>query len=162
MSTISDDVVVLCASGTAAFADLNFMLDLDPAGSGGIFGPPFITAHSDKTQQQGTSSQGGSQRLDCSFVHIPYMDNSLPYVCRTIKCSVCGKGRVPDILFSTIEPPSNYEVTGRGCLIQAKVLRLKKDLKGESNAKEISDALPFIEYETHRQLVNKLKVQKSF
>jgi len=39
------------------------------------------------------------------------------------------------------------------------VLRLKKDLKGEHNAKEISDALPFIEYETHRQLINKLKIK---
>ena len=35
----------------------------------------------------------------------------------------------------------------------------KKDLKGEQNAKEISDSLPFIEYELHRQLFNKLKVK---
>ena len=32
-------------------------------------------------------------------------------------------------------------------------------MKGESNAKEISDSLPFIEYELHRQLYNKLKVK---
>ena len=50
-------------------------------------------------------------------------------------------------------------IAGRGCLLLAKVLRVKKDLKGESNAKEISDALPFIEYELHRQLLNKLKGQ---
>ena len=50
-------------------------------------------------------------------------------------------------------------IAGRGCLLLAKVLRVKKDLKGESNAKEISDALPFIEYELHRQLLNKLKVK---
>ena len=30
---------------------------------------------------------------------------------------------------------------------------------GENNAKEISDKLPFIEYEVHRQLINKLKVK---
>ena len=36
---------------------------------------------------------------------------------------------------------------------------MKKDLKGESNAREISDALPFVEYEIHRQLVNKLKMK---
>ena len=35
---------------------------------------------------------------------------------------------------------------------------MKKDLKGEHNAREVSDALPFLEYEIHRQLVNKLKV----
>ena len=36
---------------------------------------------------------------------------------------------------------------------------MKKDLKGDHNAKEVSDALPFIEYEIHRQLINKLKVK---
>ena len=73
---------------------------------------------------------------------------------------MCKRGRVSDVLFSTIEPPPEFDVTGRGCLVQAKVLRLKKDLKGgEANAKEVSEALPFIEYEIHRQLLNKLKVK---
>ena len=63
-------------------------------------------------------------------------------------------------MFTTIEPPvTQLSIVGRGCLLQAKVLRTKKDLKGESNAKEISDSLPFIEYELHRQLFNKLKVK---
>ena len=44
-------------------------------------------------------------------------------------------------------------------MLQAKYLCLKKDLKGENNAKEISDKLPFIEYDLHRQLINKLKVK---
>ena len=34
-----------------------------------------------------------------------------------------------------------------------------RDLKGENNAKEISEALPFVEYEIHRQLINKLKMK---
>ena len=50
------------------------------------------------------------------------------------------------------------EHSGRGCLVQAEVLRLKKDLKGEQNALEISHGLPFVEYEIHRQLINKMKV----
>ena len=37
--------------------------------------------------------------------------------------------------------------------MQATVVRMKKDLKGENNAREVSDALPFVEYEIHRQLV---------
>ena len=36
-----------------------------------------------------------------------------------------------------------------------------RDLKGENNAKEISEALPFVEYEIHRQLINKLKMKGS-
>lgn len=51
--------------------------------------------------------------------------------------------------------------TGIGCLIQARVVRTKKDLKGELNAKEISDSLPFLEYELHKQLINKMKVTKA-
>lgn len=34
-----------------------------------------------------------------------------------------------------------------------------KDLRSESNAKEISDGLPFLEYELHRMLVTKLRIK---
>lgn len=66
---------------------------------------------------------------------------------------------MPEILLATIELPDEIQTTGRGCLIQAHVIRYKRDLKGESNAKEISDGLPFLEYELHRQLICKLKVK---
>lgn len=58
-----------------------------------------------------------------------------------------------------MEPPEGLPVTGRGCLVQAYVCRPKRDTKGELNAKEISDGLPFLEYELHRMLLNKLKVK---
>jgi hypothetical protein len=35
-------------------------------------------------------------------------------------------------------------VVGRGGLIQARVLKLKKAVKGDANAREVSDALPFL------------------
>ena len=35
-------------------------------------------------------------------------------------------------------------MVGRGGLIQARVLKLKKAVKGDSNAREVSDALPFL------------------
>ena len=50
-------------------------------------------------------------------------------------------------------------MTGRGCFIQATVCKAKKDLRGELNAKEISDCLPFLEYELHSLLLNKLRVR---
>ena len=126
-------------------------------------------------------------------MHLPYNEISLPFTCRILKCRICGKGRVPDVLFTTVEPPKGLEINGRGCFLQAKILRLKRyriycvvnflqskkyisntfcdgkhfeqsflffrDLKGENNAKEISEALPFVEYEIHRQLINKLKMK---
>ena len=38
--------------------------------------------------------------------------SSLPYTCKLSKCA-CGKGRVPDIIFSTVEPPPNAPITGQ-------------------------------------------------
>lgn len=67
--------------------------------------------------------------------------------------------RVPDVLLTTIEIPDGVQITGRGCFLQAQVCRTKRDLKSESNAKEISDGLPFLEYELHRLLINKLKAR---
>jgi len=43
-------------------------------------------------------------------------------------------------------------------LIEARVVRSKKDAKGESNARTVSGMLPFIEYELHRQLLYKLRL----
>ena len=62
----------------------------------------------------------------CSILHLPYNDISLPFTCRVLKCKSCAKGRVPDVLFTTVEPPKNLEINGRGCLLQAKILRMKR------------------------------------
>lgn len=70
------------------------------------------------------------------------------------------KGYVPDVLMATIEPPARLPITGRGCLIQARLCRPKRDdSRGDHQAKEVSDGLPFLEYELHRQLINKLHVK---
>lgn len=67
---------------------------------------------------------------------------------------------MPDVLIATIEPPTHLGVTGRGCLIQARLCRVKRDeSRGEQQAKEVSDGLPFLEYELHRQLINKLRIK---
>lgn len=69
------------------------------------------------------------------------------------------RGKVPDVLFTTIELPEGVSTTGKSCFLQAYVCRPKRDCRGELNAKEISDGLPFLEYELHRLLINKLKVK---
>lgn len=75
------------------------------------------------------------------------------------RCQLCRNANVPDVLLATIELPDALPLTGRGCFLQAQVCRTKKDLKSESNAKEISDCLPFLEYDLHRLLINKLKMK---
>lgn len=70
------------------------------------------------------------------------------------------KGKVPDVLIATIQPPQGLNVTGRGCLIQARLCRPKRaESRGDQQAKEVSDGLPFLEYELHRQLINKLRTK---
>ena len=72
----------------------------------------------------------------------------------------CRSGKVPDVMIATIEPPIGVGITGRGCLIQARLCRLKRDeSRGDQQAKEVSDGLPFLEYELHRQLINKLRIK---
>lgn len=96
---------------------------------------------------------------NCGLCHIPYSESSVPFPVNLVRCHICRRAKVPDVLFMTIEPPINIPITGKGCFVQARVCRMKKDGKGEQNAKEISDSLPFLEYELHRQLLNKLKVK---
>ncbi|XP_035219692.1 C2 domain-containing protein 5-like [Stegodyphus dumicola] len=100
-----------------------------------------------------------SKSSGCRICHIPYSESSIPFPTNLVRCNVCRKAKVPDVLFMTIEPPPNIVVNGKSCLLQARVCKSKKDGKGEQNAKEISDSLPFLEYELHRQLLNKLKVK---
>ncbi|XP_055541044.1 C2 domain-containing protein 5 isoform X2 [Wyeomyia smithii] len=96
---------------------------------------------------------------NCMVCHIPYKQSSVPFRVNMMKCSICRAGNVPDVLLCTIEIPETLQVNGRGTLIQAHVCRSKRDLKGESNAKEMSDALPFLEIELHKLLINKLKMR---
>jgi len=72
---------------------------------------------------------------------------------------ICRKGKVPDVLLTTVEPPDEAMITGKGCLLQVQVCRAKKDAKGEHNAKEISDSLPFLEYDMYSSIINKLRVK---
>ena len=43
---------------------------------------------------------------ECGVCHIPYNESSVPFPIKLVKCGQCGKGKVPDILFTTVEPPS--------------------------------------------------------
>ncbi|XP_076328860.1 C2 domain-containing protein 5 isoform X4 [Tachypleus tridentatus] len=184
---IYDEVCVLSASGTAAVLNTNMSNEHDGTSTLGYTLNPrpctVATTQRDWEKERETAkdkekplkvdinlanqvrlSHNGDWNEDsvshaaCSLCHIPYSESSIPFPVNLMRCSVCRRHKVPDILLMTIEPP-NVPVCGKGCLIQARVCRVKKDGSAEQNAKEISDSLPFLEYELHRQLVNKLKVK---
>ncbi|GAB0096729.1 C2 domain-containing protein [Sergentomyia squamirostris] len=117
---------------------------------------PEVTNEKDTS---GSSLPGPSTLVACSLLHLPYSPNSVPFSVSLDNCAICKRAKVPNVFLATIEIPETLQITGRGCLVQAQVCRQKRDLKGESNAKEISDGLPFLEYELYRVLINKMKVK---
>ncbi|KAB0406299.1 hypothetical protein E2I00_019946, partial [Balaenoptera physalus] len=133
-------VCILSASGTAA-----------------VLNPRFL--------QDGTVEGCLEQRLEenlpagCGFCHIPYDELNMPFPAHLTYCCNCRKQKVPDVLFTTIDLPMDAAVIGKGCLIQARLCRLKKKAQAEANATAISNLLPFMEYEVHTQLMNKLKLK---
>ncbi|XP_063706264.1 C2 domain-containing protein 5 isoform X3 [Culicoides brevitarsis] len=178
-TTITDDVCVLNATGTAAIVNFNnvdesFVENLVTSKKDGssiekretIAEKDFSDSEIDiNTKEEHIMnpnialSPGIAVHHQCSICHVPYTLNSVPLKTNLSKCTICKRGKVPDVMLATIEIPESIPVTGRACLIQAHVCRYKRDLKSEVNAKEISDGLPFLEYELHRQLICKLKVK---
>ncbi|XP_029678997.1 C2 domain-containing protein 5 isoform X1 [Formica exsecta] len=116
----------------------------------------FSESTNTSNEHEGSYSQS---QLRCNLCHLPYSESSVPFRVNVSKCAICKRAKVPDVMFTTIEVPANIPTTGRGCFIQATVCKNKKDLRGELNAKEISDCLPFLEYELHSLLLNKLKIK---
>ena len=68
-----EDVVVLCASGTAVIVDLSYMLDLEAVGT---FGPPFIpfSANAASIHGIGTQPSSGKRYQEPAFVEKPLND----------------------------------------------------------------------------------------
>ncbi|XP_024052091.1 C2 domain-containing protein 5 isoform X2 [Terrapene carolina triunguis] len=139
-TSICEEVCILSASGTAA-----------------VLNPRFL--------QDGTMEGCLEQRIEetsppgCGFCHIPYDELNMPFPAHLTYCYNCRKQKVPDVLFTTIDLPAEAMVIGKGCLIQARLCRLKKKAQAEANATSISNLLPFMEYEVHTQLMNKLKLK---
>ncbi|KAJ3030028.1 UNVERIFIED_CONTAM: hypothetical protein HDU68_010377 [Siphonaria sp. JEL0065] len=74
------------------------------------------------------------------------------------RCGVCKKKFVPEIILSTIEPPSELETIGKSVMVEAHVCRIKKSRAGESHAVIVSESMPFAQYDIHRQLLFKLRI----
>ena len=94
----------------------------------------------------------------CGVCHIPFARRNSPFPMHFTKCLVCRKHYVPEFLMVTTEPPAELWILGHETPIEAVVCREKKIKDGESHAMMISEMIPFIEYELHRQIVYKVKL----
>ncbi|XP_062605491.1 C2 domain-containing protein 5-like isoform X6 [Saccostrea cucullata] len=178
-TTICDEIIVLCATGTAARVNVTY----DPTSSTRVPPPTPAVPEKPSTEKERDKklyvdvnlansaaqsslqalydhgSDDGSPHYNCLLCHVPYKPSSAPFPVNLSVCGICRKRKVPDVLFTTIDPPTEIQTHGKGAFIQARVCRPKAKSKGgESNAREISDCLPFLEYELHSQLMNKLKL----
>ncbi|CAH1153263.1 unnamed protein product [Phaedon cochleariae] len=174
-ASICEDVCILGASGTAIVLDFHKNEDFEDGGSvfkqnypaKDVMSASLERNHFDREKMNGSNKIPESpehpihvpQNTPCAIIHLPYACNNVPLKATVGKCLMCRKGRVPEVLIATIEPPEGLPTTGRGCFIESYVCRPLKDVKGEWIAKEISDGLPFLEYELHRLLINKLKIK---
>ncbi|KAL3061613.1 hypothetical protein OYC64_009718 [Pagothenia borchgrevinki] len=140
-TSICEEVCILSASGTAAILNPRYMRE----------GCLDIVIGDHRFEEPSPPS--------CGFCHIPYDELNMPFPAQLTFCYQCRRQKVPDVLFTTIDLPPEAAVTGKGCLIQARLCRLKKKAQGEVNATAISNLLPFMEYELHTQLMNKLKLR---
>ncbi|XP_061494388.1 C2 domain-containing protein 5 isoform X16 [Rhineura floridana] len=170
-TSICEEVCILSASGTATVLNPRFLQDgttevcLEQRLS---WQPGYFSIGSEKgevdffPQNQDSSSLLGLEEtspVGCGFCHIPYDELNMPFPAHLTHCCNCRKQKVPDVLFTTIDLPVDALVVGKGCLIQARLCRLKKKAQAEANATSISNLLPFMEYEVHTQLMNKLKLK---
>ncbi|XP_067415317.1 C2 domain-containing protein 5 isoform X6 [Emydura macquarii macquarii] len=170
-TSICEEVCILSASGTAAVLNPRFLQDGTMEGcleQRLSWQPGFFSIGSEKgevdffPQNQDSSSLLGVEETSppgCGFCHIPYDELNMPFPAHLTYCYNCRKQKVPDVLFTTIDLPAEAMVIGKGCLIQARLCRLKKKAQAEANATSISNLLPFMEYEVHTQLMNKLKLK---
>ncbi|KAF9918664.1 hypothetical protein BX616_006910 [Lobosporangium transversale] len=183
-ATINDELIVLSAVGTAANLDMTaftpgfFDANKNLSRSGSI-----SRSYVDNPADSFSSSIGGAkaslqnslkeqqwmellakrkskrkQPSACRMCHIPFHRKSSPFPMSLVKCQKCKKKYVPEILLSTVEPPAELGVVGQSAFVEAHVCRAKKRKDGESNATIVSDAIPFVEYDLHRQLMYKLKI----
>ncbi|XP_066540478.1 C2 domain-containing protein 5 isoform X4 [Hoplias malabaricus] len=164
-TSICEEVCILSASGTAAILSSRFMQDgtLDTEHRLSRQQAPVFTSGAEKGEgDMGSSASLGFEDLmppGCGFCHIPYDELNMPFPAQLTYCHCCRRYKVPDVLFTTIDLPTEANITGKGCLIQARLCRTKKKAQGEGNATAISNLLPFLEYELHTQLMNKLKLR---
>ena len=97
-------------------------------------------------------------QFSCEYFHSPYDAESNPFLNSTFRmCEQCGSKKVPSIILATTVKPDDAVAVGEAQLIIGRVSREKKS--GDSSISHVSEMLPFLEYDMHRQLICKAKLR---
>ncbi|CAG9132687.1 unnamed protein product [Plutella xylostella] len=146
-ANICEDVCVLSASGTAAVinldCDLNTEIDANIAGQNG----------------SKTAVDDFESLESCGVAHIPYSPAAAPSSER-YHCGHCRRARVPSVLLATCAKPNRLTSHSKAITLTAVAARARRaPPQSEPGARDISDQLPFLEYELHKLLLAKLRMQ---
>ncbi|KAF8561325.1 hypothetical protein P879_02233 [Paragonimus westermani] len=133
--------------------------------------PPYLPLDTTHLKSSGALHSSHSKQQprivpssNCSLCHMPRQSDAVPQMSlleptSSSLCEICKAAFVPGLLLSSIDFPLDFPVTGRPSLIQARICRTKKELKNEMAANELSELLPFMEYELHYRLMQKLRLR---
>ncbi|XP_063933676.1 C2 domain-containing protein 5-like isoform X3 [Zophobas morio] len=170
-TTICDELCILSATGTAANLAFTSAKDEPYKQSPTFYGKDKIASLSKTVSNKkveyklcnllGVANNSAETVCPAGFSHVPFTKKDSPFTNKPQKCRSCQKFYVPDILICTLELQPGSQLGSlliESLCVEASVCRAKKKLQGESNAIVVSEVLPFIEYELHRQLLNKLKL----
>lgn len=60
----------------------------------------------------------------CNMAHVPYHHKTAPFAfMRLVPCQICKRKWVPETVLSTVEPPPQLEIRGRGQFLEARICR---------------------------------------
>ncbi|XP_037302604.1 uncharacterized protein LOC115440968 isoform X3 [Manduca sexta] len=145
-AAICEDVCVLSASGTAVVINLDCDFNAEVDGN--------------------NASSGSKNAIDeleaesCSVAHVPYSPGAGPYRAELSTCGGCRRARVPAVLLATCSKPNKLVSYGKAITLTAVAARVRRaPPAAEPGARDISDQLPFLEYELHKLLLAKLRMQ---
>lgn len=102
-------------------------------------------------------SRYSKRRRPCAAMHVPYRRRRAPYPVELTLCRLCRRRYVPDLILATVEPPPELIPAGEPVLVDAFVVKPLRSRQVPAAA--ISSAMPFVEYDLHRQLLYKLRLR---
>ncbi|RNF15947.1 putative C2 domain protein [Trypanosoma conorhini] len=105
-----------------------------------------------------------STHKNCSALHLFHSNLRLTDMVGEMElvavCNICHRNSVPEVLLVTCAMPQDLTWEEPPRLVHAVVSKAKSDVRGVDLALAVSQALPYIEYSLHKQLLFHLKLQK--
>ncbi|XP_061379762.1 C2 domain-containing protein 5 isoform X3 [Danaus plexippus] len=135
-AAVREDVCVLSVSGTAAVINLDCDFTLDE-----------------------TAACPRDEEPECRSAHVPYAPGAGPYRAELALCGSCRRARVPSVMLATCAKPSRLTAYAKAITLTAVAARGRRSVGSEAGARDLSDQLPFLEYELHKLLLAKLRMQ---